>query len=1171
MQTFTAAKVCEGHNRDFREPKQPTVVNPVFCGAFYNPRSLRPGFGLKRISPGLAGILRIMRITAIIMLAACLQVSAKGLSQTVTFSGKQVPLTRVFAAIEKQTGYVFFYDATLLRGTKPVTIDARQASVEAVLKQCLEDQQLDYSIENKTITIEKRKPAEEQPVKPSPPPVEVHGKIVNEQGEPLEGATVRVKGTKSSTTTDAAGVFVLKGVDENAALEISYVGFQGMTVPVNSRTFIPVALKRSNSRMDEIQVVAYGTVSKRFNVGSVSTVKADIIEQQPVTNVLLALEGRVPGLTVTPTSGAPGATIKVQVRGQNTLQSNLSGVKPFDQPLIIVDGVPLASQNQNINLLGSFGGGSGGDGFQGFAALSGINPSDIESVSVLRDADATSIYGSQGANGVILITTKKGVPGKTQLSLNVNTGPNKITRSQQFLNTQQYLDLRREGLQNDGITLPPVYDGTYPDLQLFDSTKYTDWFKEFFDQTSNNTDVYASLSGGAANAAFILTAGYNQSTYNFPGDFSQKRVTTHSAFHFQSKNNKLTTDFGTDLSYTVNNNPSTHSAGTIYVLPPNTPDLLDASGNLIWNHNGLDISGYQQYAYLKQPYTLKQYNLNSTLRVGYKIVRDLDAMINLGYSQVTAEEINQIPLASQSPTNPFAIGQAQFGNSKYETINIEPQVNYHQNIGKGVLTTLIGGTYKSNVSKSQNLTGYGYTNDAFLGSIAGAATITATNNTVPYKYVGAYGRVGYIYDQKYILNITGRIDGSSNFGPGKQYGNFGSVGAGWIISEERALKKAFPTLSFLKLSGNYGTNGSDGIAPYNYQDYWAVNSSAALFENARPYYPLNLYNPDYSWAIKKTLNLSLELGFFHDRLQIQAIYYDSRTANQLVAENLPIQTGFSYVVGNLNANVQNTGFEFTLFSTNIKSRNFQWSTTLNISRNRNNLLSFPGLDTSPYAYEYMIGKSTNAVYGFPYKGVNENTGLFEFYDAKGNVTGTPNFSPLSQGGDLQYIADLQPDLQGGINNTFTYKSISLSVFFQFAKQTAPNYMYGIYNQIGNPGMLVNMPVQVINRWRTPGDKSLFERAAADYSSDAVAAAGNFLYSSGAYSDDSYIRLKTLSISWSLPFEWVKKIGMESFRIYLNAQNLFTITDYEVGDPELPGQMAIVPMQRIFAGGLMVNF
>ena len=332
--------------------------------------------------------------------------------------------------------------------------------------------------------------------------------------------------------TDARGDFVLRGINPvNVTLVITYTGFSSKEYKVRDAGRFYVMMARSNDPLDDVQVVAYGTNTRRFSVGSVSTVTSEDIQKQPVTNVLLALEGRVPGLTVTPSSGAPGAYAPIQVRGQNTLLSNIgastagqslnhfivNAQTPYDQPMIIIDGVPFAPGNQNISILSSLAGYNSVNPASGISSMGGLNPSDVESISVLKDADATSIYGSQGASGVIVITTKKGKPGKTSLDLKVNTGPNKVTRTVPLLNTPEYLQMRREAAAMDKLPVTAANADIFPDLLVFDTTRQIDWFHRFLGGTANTTDAYASLSGGTTNSSFLLSGGYTHANYNYPG------------------------------------------------------------------------------------------------------------------------------------------------------------------------------------------------------------------------------------------------------------------------------------------------------------------------------------------------------------------------------------------------------------------------------------------------------------------------------------------------------------------------------------------------------------------------------------------------------------------------------------------------------------------------------
>jgi TonB-dependent starch-binding outer membrane protein SusC len=1116
-----------------------------------------------------------MRLTGIILLAGFLQVSAHGSAQTVTYQGEAVPLTRVLSVLEKQTGYVFFYNSRDLEGTVPVTVNLKNAPLEEALKAILYGQFLKFVIKGNTILI--TRPQALQSVDSLPPKsaVDLHGRVSDSAGAPLSGASVSLKGTRYNTSTDNKGNFSFPSVPQGKyTLMVSYIGYAKTesNIIIDGKPFnVTIVLHTASSALDQIQVIAYGTESKRFSVGSVTTVSADVIEKQPVTNPLLALQGQVPGLAINSTSGVPGSQVLVQVRGQNTLVPNTSLPKGYDQPLFIIDGVPFAPQNNVVsqlyslaNALPSSGGISQGGGISPF---NNINPNDIESISVLKDADATSIYGTQGSNGVIIITTKKGKPGKTAFDLNVNSSFNSDARPVQLLNTEQYLQYREDAYAADGVTPtndPNNFLGYAPDLTIFDQDKYTNWQKVINGKTSNNTDIHASLSGGNANTTFIVSPGYSRSDYNFPGNFADQRMTLHSALHSNSVDKRFTIDLVTDYAYDQNNSVG-FGAGQDILLPPNLPDLLDPAGNLVWTYKGADLSAYQFYGYLKEPTDLQNYNLNLSLNLSYKILEGLTIGANLGYSRNTSSENSKDPASAQNPLT--ADANASFATNTYQTINIEPQLNYTKSIGKGSLTALLGSTYKKNTNNSTNNSGYGYTNDNLLGSILGAATVYDADSSTIYRYSGAFARLKYIYDQKYIIEATGNRDGSSNFGPGLQFGNFGSVGAGWIFSEEKTVKDALPFLSYGKLSGSYGTTGSDGIQGYQYQAF----SSFPAFQGIRQSYPYNLYNPDYSWATKKSLNVALDFGFFNNRLLLNATYYRDREGNQLVGYELPVQTGFTTVLGNLNADIQNKGYEFSATSTNIKTKDFTWTTNFNLTFNRNKLLAFPNLATSSYAQQYVIGQPTSIIFGYRYKDVNPTTGLFEFYDRNGKVTSNPISLTAAQGGDEVPIANREVNFMGGFGNNFRYKHFNLYIFCQFSRQNAPNYLSEAYS-FNSLGLMANKPTAVLNNyWKTPGDNVQLQRLASGFFSPAFATGLDFDQSSGVYGNDTYLRVKTVALSYALPDVFLKKIHIQGASIYLNAQNLLTITNYKVGDPEEPGNFTVFPVQRIIAFGLNLHF
>lgn len=1123
-----------------------------------------------------------MKLPVFPLLVACLLLHTNGYGQKLNLTEKNATLERIFGEVEKQAGYTFFYKAGLLKNAGKITIDVKQADIDEVMAICLKGLPLQYTIVAKTVMIID-KPALASSA--TTPAKQTRGMVIDSSGRGLADASVVVKGTKTGVSTDKDGRFLLDGIGPGDEIIVSYAGFAAQEIKISNFNNVIVILAPSTSPLDAVQIIAYGTTTKRFNVGSVSTVTADDIKKQPVSNALQALQGRVAGLMVNNTSGVPGAAVKLQIRGQNTLNSIGTADLPFDQPLYIVDGVPFAPQNQNTSTnlnLGVGGRPSYNDqnisGTGGLSPFNSINPADIEQIDVLRDAEATSIYGSQGANGVILITTKKGKKGPLSLNINITDGASVATRTPQMMNTRQYLALRKEAMANDGLSnvlLPPASTDignmrTYPDLLVYNSTEYHNWADDFLGGTARNFNAHASLSGGTDLSNFIISGGYTRNTYNFPGGFANTRVSTSAAFHHNSPDRRFAVDFTASFSSDKNDATGSPSALDAFLLPPNRPALLDENGQLVWSYNNFP-TGDNPLAFLKRAANILSYNLNNSLTISYRILPGLTFKQSFGYSKFNTVQYKSVPLVSIKPGDGTQ-ASASFGNSDQQSIIIEPQLNYNSNLGFAKLDVLIGGTFRKNTSSSNTMNGAGYISDELLGSIGGASVITGSTSATEYKYAAVFGRVGFNRDGKYLLNLSARRDGSSNFGPGRQFGNFAAVGAGWIFSQEDFFKKAFPFISFGKLRGSYGTTGTDGVAPYRYQPNWTSVSpiSSSPFQGIRGLIPTNLFNSDYSWAVNKKLDLGLDLGFLKDRILLGVSVYQNRCGNQLTQYTLPIQTGFGSVTANLPALVQNKGLEISLNTTNIRTSSFTWSSSFNISFQNNKLLEFPDLELSPYANNYFIGMPVNTRIGAKYAGLDSATGAYRFLDGKGNYTISPQFTTLvANGGDGYFLPNTTPEFFGGLNNNFTYKNLGLSFFLQFNKQLGQNYLYNIFGFGTGPGGMYNQPVDIIGKyWQKPGDQKVLSRPTTNtsFNSFLVSIANNsFPNSDVVYSDASYIRLQNVAFYYALPARLLKRVWIKNCRINVNIQNLLTFTNYELGDPETRTLYGIPPQRTIVAG------
>ena len=1101
-------------------------------------------------------LLLIMRFTSILLLTGVLHVSAKSFSQNVTLSAHKMTLGKVFTKIQAQTGYSFLVNGKELDQNKMVSFEVTNAPLEAVLSLCLNGTGMIYSIEGKVIFI---KPAPvlapEQPAPDTPQNNEIHGHVTDSTGNPLAGASISVKGTKRVVSTDEKGNFTLTGLDNKATIIISYVGYNSMEIKVPGKVayLSGIVLKHNDNPLDEVQIIAYGETTQRLTTGNISSVSAKEIEEQPVTNSLLALEGRVPGLYITQTNGISGSGVTVRVQGQN-----------------VVDGVPYTSQL--LSNLGSMLGTSGAPGYsQSYGSpLSYINPSDIESIAVLKDADATSIYGSRAANGAILITTKKGKAGQTKVDINIQEGFGQVTKMMPVLNTQQYLAMRNEAMGNDGI-IPSasVYaQGYSPDLKIWDTTRYTNWQKVLIGNTAQYTNAQGSISGGNVNTQFLFGGGYHRETTVFPGDFSDRKGSLHFSINNISSNKKFRAQL--TGSYLIDNNqlPNQDLTPAALSTAPDAPPLYNPDGSLNWalNSSGSStwVNGNPIATYTYRKYSNKTNNLIGNAVLSYQILPGLDIKSSVGYTNLQAGEISTSPLSAVAPANRvYAQNTAFYGNNDINSWIIEPQVTYKKSIGKGRLEALIGTTIEQQNSSGQELVGQGYSSELNLDNIASASkvTVSSTVNDI-YKYNALFGRLNYNWEDKYLIDLTARRDGSSRFGPSNEFHDFAAAGVGWVFSKEAFMRSVTSFLDFGKLRVSYGTTGNDQIGDYQYLSQYAATGGQP-YQGVQGIAPTGLPNPYLQWELTRKLNFGMDLGFLKDRILFAANYSVNRSSNELLSYALPIVTGFGSIERNFPATLQNTSMELSLTAAIIKSRSFTWTSHINLTVPKNTLVAFQNLASSSYASTLVVGQPITVQKVFHLIGVNPATGEYQFADSKGNPTYNPQL-----GTDNTTLTNLTPRFYGGFQNSFSYKGFQLDILFSFVKQKGLNDQFGNY-----PGSFSfgNQPTSVLNRWQKAGDVATVQRYNTNYMliGQWVDAAYN---SDAAYTDASYIRLKNLSLSWQLPKLWQGKMHLQNFRLYIQGQNLLTITHYKGMDPENPqGFGAGLPPLKVLTMGIQATF
>ncbi|MCC8426388.1 SusC/RagA family TonB-linked outer membrane protein [Mucilaginibacter sp. UR6-11] len=1078
-------------------------------------------------------ILLTMKLTTLILLIAILQVSATSFAQKITLSEKNAPLVDVFNHIRLQTGYDFLVTTTMLSNIKPVTIRVKNAELADVLKQLFKDQQYDYKIDNRSVIISPKQPSLLEKLIAAIKAINVMGKVVDEKGSPIVGATVRIKDDGKVTTTDVNGNFYLQNVGVQSVVVISSIGYLTKELNVKPDMGI-ITLEASISKLDQVMVIAYGTTTQRLSTGAISHVKGEELDQQPISNPILGLEGRVPGAFITQTAGYAGAQFNILVRGQNSFAGSTNN---FAAPLYIVDGVP-------------FGGGPVEQSVGGFGVLvalsplNTIDPTQIESIDVLKDADATAIYGSRGANGVVLITTKKGKPGNTKVSVDVSSGYGEVTNLVKLLNTDQYLAVRRQAFANDNVTPTTV---NAPELTLWDQHAYTNFPKLLLGNKQHQSKATFSLSGGDLFTQFILGGNYRHESSVLPTNTADDAVQFHLSAQHRSHDNK----FGvtTSVSYNIDNNslPSYSLNVGNYNLPPNYP-LYNKDGSLYF---GTSFSS--PLAGLNTIYNLKSNNLISNISLHYMVIPGLDLKVNAGYNYDNVYSSTIQPASANNPLNNFS-PTSTLGNNYIKTYIVEPQINYTHTWGKGKLTALVGGTWQETQYVQPYYLLGSFTNIQLANSLAALTLLIKTSGYTDYKYDSGFGRLEYEWDGKYLFSGNIRRDGSSRFGSEHPFGTFGSAAAAWIFSREDLVKNKTPWLSFGKLKASYGSVGNDKtLQDYAYLSTYQASTAYGPISSLSP---AGILNPYLQWEQTTKLDVAVDLGFINNRIFLSAAYYRNRTSHLLANTAIPLQTGFGSYSSNLpdGAVVQNTGLELELSTVNIKSKGFTWNTSFNFTLPENKLLSFPGILTSTYANTYVVGQSLNLVTGYHSTGVVN--GIATAQDVNGDGVLTSGYSATGKS-DYIILGNADPKFYGGLDNTFSYKGLQLDFLFQFVKRKATR---GDLNFSSYPGLNYNLPESRL-------DVPLKYSSA--FGTPATNAYGYYVGSDAVFEDASFIRLKNVSLAYNFPAVWAKNLKMASFQVYVHAQNLLTITKYKGIDPEtLAGT---IPTLRMMVAGIKTTF
>lgn len=983
----------------------------------------------------------------------------------------------------------------------------------------------------------------------------ITGRILGDNDDkPLLGVTITAKGTSIAVTTDADGRFTISVPPSVKALLFSSVGFETQEVVIGSQTNINSSLKFSSKGMNEVVVVGYGTQKRSELSGSIASIKGDAIENMPVQSLDKAMQGRAAGVQVNSNNGVPGGASEIRIRG-------IGSVNAGNQPLFIIDGVQITPEARNRNIASS-------------NPLSAINANDIESIEILKDAAAASIYGAQAGNGVVIITTKRGKYGKPLFNVDVYRGFTDLTKKPDLLTSAEWIPLRREALVNSGVlTAPDLFDQQYGDAK---SALNTDWV-DAVTRKGQVANYEMSVAGGNDNTRYFVAGSYNDQKYHFQG-YDFKRGT----FRVNMDNKlskKVTLETKLNLS-TVTQNSSDIPSFQLY--NPFIQGISLLPTDPIYNEDGsynLALRGGMGGNSNPVSFLEKNKNLGITnqaignLALNYDIIPGLRfrSSFSIEYTDMT-EELYYDP---RTPAGTSTNGTVKMGTSKVVNWQTDQTLSYNKLFAdRHAVTGLVGFNYRNEVFTTTNTQGNGTAIPAFGNTLSGTTPGVVGSTFSQYKLAGVFGRLGYTLDDKYIFQATLRRDGSSRFGINNQFGYFPAVSGAWRISKENFMDN-LKFISDLKLRVSYGETGnSQFLASGQEANYPALSlystAATSAYNNAAGISFSQLGNADLGWERNVTTNFGLDFGFFDNRISGSFDYFVRTTKDLLLSRPLVTTSGFSSIAQNVGS-LENKGFEIGISTRNLTGA-FKWTTDFNITFLKNKVLSLlnPGEDLPNSSL--WVGKPVGQLYLVRWAGVNPADGRPMWYDANGNIT----YSAIATDRVFTLGNTRVPDHFGGITNTFSYKGFELSAFFQ--------WQVGTYQQDQPLGWLTmdfryetNQNRMMLDRWTTPGQLAPVPKAFPGEVRPGTASTvfGN----SGAghdrfFSDASYIRLKTLSLTYAIPTTIVSKIKFQNAKLYLQAYNLWTGTNYTGFDPEFTSNgynMGLAPQGKSFIGGIQLSF
>lgn len=1064
------------------------ICNGFACG---NPSCMKTKFQL------------VMKLTLVLLVATSLQfANAKSFAQKISLDQNNITIEEALIEVQKQTGYNFFFPQEMMAKARPFNISVSNQPLKQVLDICFRNQPMSYSIDHKTIVVLALKPDSEPEARQNM----VTGKVLDSKGTPLPGVSVMLKGTSTGTLTNTEGIYSIEVPDQNGILVFSSIGFSVQEVAVNNRATLNITLTEKSAALDEVVVIGYGTTTRSDLTGSVSQIKAKEINAFPNANVLQALSGRAAGIQIRQGSGAPGASSTVRIRGGNSI---LGG----NEPLYVIDGFPVNGSPTHIN------------------------NTDIESVEVLKDASATAIYGSRGANGVILITTRKGKAGKTQVSFETSYGTQSLIKKLDLMNAKEYAIFYNE--QRTNSNLAPYFSQT--DIDGFDEG--FDW-QDFVFQTAPISNSALNISGGNENTQFSISGSvYGQNGIVKGSDYNRYSLAS-------SLNHKISNKFSVDFSSTLSrltterkdsgggNRGNTMIAAAVSAPPTLTPFNDDGSYRVLSTaypfiatdlRNPINFINEQQ-SEIKANVVL----LNAA--INYHITQDL--MLKIAGGLENRDDRTDVYTSTKFFNSQ---GSANISAGQFTSLLNENTLNYNKTFNKHKVSGLLGFTYQDFLNTGVSAGGTGFLSDNFeTSNLGAAANINVPGSSYIKSVLLSYlGRVNYNFDDRYLATLSLRRDGSSRYSPGSKWGYFPSGALAWRVSNEDFLKDN-PVISNLKLRTSWGLTGSQAIDPYTTLNQ--LVEGRTIFNDAA----VNTFAPgtelagDLKWETTEQLDAGLDLGLFSNRILLTADYYVKNTRDLLSRVLLPSSLGYTNTIQNVGR-IKNSGAEFSLETQPLKGI-FSWDLSANLAFNRSKVVElYRGEDLLRDNISLVVindvtsilreGQPVGTFWGYVEDGYDANGAIiFRDIDGDGSITQS----------DKTYIGDPNPKFTYGLNSTMRFNNFELNLFFQGIQGNDIFNASSITNTL-DYGFGLNMTKDVFdNRWTPQNTDAKYPRVS---NNTAVRVSDRLI------EDGSYLRLKNIMLAYSVPMDALKIGWAKNLQVYVSAQNIFTKTNYSWWDPE----------------------